>query len=250
MLIITADDFGSNRVATNNILACYKNRSITSVGAMVFMEDSERAAESVLGTEMDVGLHVNFTQRFSGCVSNHRLEEFQRKTSAYLLGNKYRPIIYNPILRNQFDYVYKSQCEEFELLYNQSPSHINGHHHMHLCANILFDSIIPYRTKVRRNVYFFPGEANGINRTYRRIIDAWLIRHYTCTDFFFSMIPVNQPQRLRFIVQMAKSSYIELMFHPEILDEYNYLLGEEYLSIIADAPLGNFTETAGIAQGR
>lgn len=242
MLIVNADDFGANRAATGNILKCYEYRRITSVGAMVFMEDSIRASEKAFGVGLDVGLHVNFTQRFSGRVPNYRLEEFQRKTLVYLLGSNYRQIFYNPLLRNQFDYVYKAQCEEFERLYNKPPSHINGHHHMHLCANILFDRIIPYGTKVRRNVYFFPEETNIFNRTYRRIIDAWLIRHYTCVDFLFSMIPVNQPERLRFIVQMAKSSNVELMFHPEINDEYNYLFGEEYLSIISGVPLGTYEE--------
>ena len=45
MLIINADDFGRSVAETNAALQCYTAGRITSVSAMVFMADSERAAE-------------------------------------------------------------------------------------------------------------------------------------------------------------------------------------------------------------
>jgi predicted glycoside hydrolase/deacetylase ChbG (UPF0249 family) len=45
MLIVNADDWGRNRDATDRSLECHRNGRITTVSAMVFMEDSERAAD-------------------------------------------------------------------------------------------------------------------------------------------------------------------------------------------------------------
>ena len=46
--------------------SCFKNRRVTSVSAMVFMIDSERAAEISLRNGIDTGLHLNFSQLFNG----------------------------------------------------------------------------------------------------------------------------------------------------------------------------------------
>jgi YdjC-like protein len=45
MLIINADDWGRSRAETDNALTCHDEGRITSASAMVYMEDSERAAE-------------------------------------------------------------------------------------------------------------------------------------------------------------------------------------------------------------
>ena len=65
MLIINADDWGRSVAETDAALRCYKGGRITSVSAMVFMEDSERAAELAKENELDVGLHLNFTDEFT-----------------------------------------------------------------------------------------------------------------------------------------------------------------------------------------
>ncbi|PYL02866.1 MAG: chitooligosaccharide deacetylase, partial [Verrucomicrobia bacterium] len=65
MLIINADDWGCSVAETDAALRCYKGGRITSVSAMVFMEDSERAAELAKENELDVGLHLNFTDKFT-----------------------------------------------------------------------------------------------------------------------------------------------------------------------------------------
>ena len=66
MLIINADDWGRSLVETDAVLRCYQEGRITSVSAMVFMEDSERAAELAKDNELDVVLHVNFAGVFTG----------------------------------------------------------------------------------------------------------------------------------------------------------------------------------------
>ena len=65
MLIINADDWGRSRAETNAALECYQHGRITSVSAMVFMNDSERAAEIAREHNLDAGLHLNFTDPFT-----------------------------------------------------------------------------------------------------------------------------------------------------------------------------------------
>jgi len=79
MLIINADDWGRSMAETDAALRCYKAGRITSVSAMVLMEDSHRAAELAKEHQLDVGLHLNFTDKFTRA----RLEIIMKKSSAF-----------------------------------------------------------------------------------------------------------------------------------------------------------------------
>ena len=68
---------------------------MSSVSAMVFMEDSGRAAEIALERGIDAGLHLNFTTPFSGPTSP-MLIEHQRRIGAYLLGHRLAQVIFHP----------------------------------------------------------------------------------------------------------------------------------------------------------
>src|SRR5579863_5715924 len=61
LLIINADDWGVNREATDRTLDCVLRKTVSSASAMVFMEDSERAAQLALEAGVDTGLHLNLT---------------------------------------------------------------------------------------------------------------------------------------------------------------------------------------------
>src|SRR5438105_5525667 len=187
MLIINADDWGRSVAETDAALGCYQEGRITSVSAMVFMEDSERAAELAKANGLDVGLHLNFAQPFTGGNYPSELGEHHARTIRYLMGNKYAQLVYNPFLRKAFAYSYQAQVDEFVRLFGKQPSHIDGHHHMHLCANILLSNMIPSHTKLRRNFSFWPGEKSMSNRTYRWLVDRWLARRYRLADYFFDL---------------------------------------------------------------
>ena len=96
MLIITADDYGKNRNTTDNILECFARERITSASAMVFMEDSERAASLALRNSLEVGLHLNFTLPFSASNIPPKLREHQNRLVSYLTKHKMFQVIYNP----------------------------------------------------------------------------------------------------------------------------------------------------------
>jgi len=242
MLIINADDWGQSRVETDAALSCYKKGRITSVSAMIFMKDSVRAAELAKETGIDVGLHLNLTQRFLGEVRSERLMEYHERIIRFLTFNKYAFLVYNPVLRNQFRYVYQAQFDEFLKLYGKPPSHIDGHHHQHLCANMLLDRIIPEGQKVRRNFYFWPREKNFVNRTYRRLVDLWLARSYRLTDFFFDISQCLQHDRLKQVTQLAKTAaIIEIMTHPANAVEYAYLMSDRFVEDLGILEKGTYS---------
>ena len=227
MIIVNADDWGRSRSETDAALLCYKAGRVTSVSAMVFMEDSGRAAQLAHESGIDVGLHLNLTQPFSG---QHvgRLRESHDRIVRFLTGSRYALLVYNPALRHEFRRVYEAQFEEFVRLYGKSPSHIDGHHHQHLCTNMLLDRIIPSGEKVRRNFHFWPGEKSVANRTYRRLVDWSLARRYRVVDFFFALSRCLQDDRLARIATLARAATVEVMAHPASAVEFACLMSESY----------------------
>lgn len=241
MLIINADDWGRNKRATENSLDCFNKKRITSVGAMVFMESCERAAELALESGVDVGLHLNLTDRFTGITDSSKLQNYLERISAYLKISKFAKIIYNPFLIKQYEYVFRSQWDEFIRLYHKEPSHINGHKHMHLCMNIILSGMIPKGSCIRRNHSFSPGERHVINRLYRFIIDSFLKINYKSTDYFFGISPIST-DRMKHIASLSLENNVELMVHPEIPGEYEYILSSEYHDLTHSLRKGSFMD--------
>jgi len=241
MIIINADDLGRNKISTDNSLICFKNNRITSASAMVFMADSQRAAELALENGLNTGLHLNFTLKFDGDSISSKLLERQQCIVSFLRRSKYRPIFYNPFLKRDFEYVYNAQYEDYVRLYNKIPSHIDGHHHMHLCTNMIIDRLISEGSKVRRSFTFSAGEKMFLNRFYRNIVDSLLKSRYTCTDLFFCFSQNQSTERLLYIVMLAKYQIVEVMVHPERKKEFECLMSNEYFNLISLVQTGNYS---------
>ena len=243
MLIINADDWGRSVVETDAALKCYRERRITSVSAMVLMQDSKRAARLAKDYELDdVGLHLNFSEEFTDKSCSETLKEHHGRIIRFLKRGKYAQLLYNPFLRRAFAYCYHAQVEEFMRLFEKSPSHIDGHHHMHLCANVLFSSMIPGGTKLRRNFSFWPGEKSTLNRTYRWLVDRWLARRYCLADYFFDLTQCIRGEKLDRVAALAKSSNVELMTHPIVNEEEEYLLSDEFKVILQRLSIGGYAQ--------
>ena len=239
-LIINADDFGRSAAETDAAYRCYAGGRVTSLSAMVFMEDSKRAAELAKENQLDVGLHLNFTEPFRGGDYPTELGEHHNRIIRYLRGNKYAQLVYNPFLRGAFACSYEAQSEEFARLYGKLPSHIDGHHHMHLCANILFSDLIPEGTKLRRNFSFWRGKKNIVNRTYRSLVDRWLARRYQLPDYFFDLTQSIQEKIVDRVAALAKSSSVELMTHPVVHSEAEYLMTDEFGELLQRLDIGSY----------
>ena len=227
MLIVNADDYGLNADTTDRILACFTRKRIHSASVMTFMADSERSADAAREARLPVGLHLNFDEELTGPTVPPRLRRYHRATAHYLGSRKWNQVLYNPFLRNAFDYVFQAQWDEFIRLYHEEPQRVDGHRHMHLCMNMLLSGKIPKGIKIRRNFTFYRGEKDPINRLYRRLVDRWLQSKFLCTDSFFPMKPIDLT-KLQRLVALSETSDIEIMVHPGCEKEYLFLLSPEW----------------------
>ena len=237
LLIVNADDWGRDDDTTERTLNCIGRGAVSSVSAMVFMKDSERAAAIARERGIDAGLHLNLTTPFSAPGTPARLIEHQQQISAYLRRFWISQVMFHPGLVPSFEYLVKSQIEEFRLLYGAQPERLDGHHHMHLCANVILGNLLPAGTLVRRNFSFDRGEKNWCNRAYRRIVDRMLARRHRLVDFFFSLPPLEPPDRLKRIFSFGRESAVEIETHPVNGDEYRFLERGEIFRWTDDVPI-------------
>ncbi len=242
MIIVNADDWGRSREETDVAGACYADGLITSATAMVFMADSTRAARIAHEIGIDVGLHLNFTQRFTGPVDDPRLLERHGRIVEYLTNYRYAGLIYNPRLRPDFENVFRAQYDEFIRLYGRKPSHIDGHHHQHLCANMILGRIIPAREKVRRSFHFWPGEKVLVNRAFRSVLNRHIARRHVVTDYFFALSQSLATPRLACIGDLAARCAVEIMTHPVAPKERAFLWSDDYRLFLALLKPGTYSD--------
>lgn len=239
MLIINADDWGRSLLETDRAYRCFQEGTVTSVSAMVFMDDSERAADLARTAGMDVGLHVNLTESWTKGRPSNLQAKFER-VRRFLKRSKYSQIFYQPMLRADFRAIFTAQLTEFRRLYGCEPSHVDGHQHMHLCTNMVFDKIVPLGQKVRRHFSFGPGEKNLLNRIYRATGDWSLSRSYKLTDYFFALSQSLNEATLARITQLATTSNVELMTHPINEAEFACLTSDSFRKLMGTIPKGTY----------
>ncbi len=240
MLIINADDWGRTKAATDCAASCFQKGRLTSTTAMVFMEDSSRAATLANELQIDVGLHINFSEEFTGRAIPADVREAQRALSRFLKASRFALLFYNPFLRRQFSLVYDAQAEEFVRLYGRVPSHLDGHQHMHLCSNSLVGHLLPRGAKVRRSFSFAGGEKSFVNRGYRALVDRHLAKRHQITDYFFALSQNMEEKRFERILRLASKTSVELMTHPEVRREFDFLTRDEFARAISEIPLGTY----------
>jgi chitin disaccharide deacetylase len=206
---------------------------------MVFMADSERAADLARQRGVDAGLHLNLTTLFSAPGVPSRLLHHQQRIVRFLTRNRIAQVFFHPGLASSFRYVVVAQLEEFRRLFGAEAARIDGHHHMHLCANVMLGGLLPAGTIARRSFSFQAGEKSAVNRLYRSATDRLLAKRHHLTDYFFSLAPVEPIERLRRIASLAQHAIVELETHPVNPDEYRFLMAGKVFRLIDDLELAH-----------
>jgi predicted glycoside hydrolase/deacetylase ChbG (UPF0249 family) len=199
---------------------------------MVFMDDSQRAAELSREYGVYAGLHLNLTSVFSAKDCSPVLREKQREIMERLRRHRFSRALFHPGLRRAFEYVVRSQLDEFQRLYGAPATRIDGHHHVHLSPNVMLAKLLPTGTTVRRNFSFRRGEKSAINRLYRSAVDRVLARRHVLADYFFSLAPLEPVTRLQEIFSLANRFSVEVETHPAIPEEYDFLTGSSMPDLI------------------
>jgi predicted glycoside hydrolase/deacetylase ChbG (UPF0249 family) len=228
VLIVNADDWGRTIAETDAALTCFSQRRVTSVTAMTFMADSVRAAGIARDNGIPAGLHLNFTEPFTAPGVNGSLLNEHRRLVKFLTLTRYSYVALNPLLRRSFRSVFQFQLDEFMRLYQQPPTHFDGHQHFHLCSSMLFAAPIPKGQRVRRTFSFTVGEKGLANWLYRRALDRWVVKRYRTTDYFFALSQRLTDTRLARVAQLAREASVELMTHPIVPEERSCLLSPDF----------------------
>lgn len=235
-LIINADDWGRDDRTSNRILECFQRRVLSSASGMVYMQDSERAASIATEQGLDIGLHLNLSVPFSAPEIPTRLATHHQRIREYLCAHRFSRVLYHPALANSFEYAVACQFEEFGRLYGGPPDRIDGHHHMHLSANVLLQGLLPSGLIVRRHFSYEPGEKIVRNSVFRLFSSTLLGRQYRVTDFFFSLPPFAPPLRIQRIFNFAHNFVVEVETHPLNPEEYQFLTEGSFLRWTNDCP--------------
>jgi predicted glycoside hydrolase/deacetylase ChbG (UPF0249 family) len=238
-LIINADDWGNDSETTDRIFDCIRHGTVSSASAMVFMADSQRAAELSVENQIDVGLHLNLTSPFTAPYLPNLLLHHHQRVMRFLRGSRFAKTVFHPELHRSFRYVVSAQLEEFRRLLGFEAERIDGHHHMHLCANVLFADLLPHGTVSRRNFSFQPGEKSAANRLFRKCVDHKLAKRHHISDYFFSLPPFEPAERLERIVGLAKRYVVEVETHPANPEEYRFLMDDSVFKLIGEVPVAS-----------
>ncbi|MGA2871247.1 MAG: hypothetical protein ABSF34_19055, partial [Verrucomicrobiota bacterium] len=71
-------------------------------------------------------------------------------------------------------------------------------------------------------------------------VDRRLARGHRLTDYFFALAQHPDLDRLGRVIQLAKEANVELMTHPAVQKEYDFLMGDEYGQAVAAVRMAGY----------
>lgn len=243
LLIVNADDWGYDGPTTRAIADCYRAGGLTSTTAMMFMAGSEEAA-SMAGDhpQLGIGLHLNLFEEYSGDAVPVATRDRQRRLLERFQLGRLRRWIYDPRIRGLVDRVVADQWERFEALYGRRPTHVDGHHHSHMAANVLLSRSLPRGTAIRTALSDGrpPGRLTGSVRELRRRL---VLSRYRTTDYFISIETVwpglsGSPSTE--VLDIARRTSVEVMVHPAFSHEYLPLQSPQWVEALRRLPTGTY----------
>jgi predicted glycoside hydrolase/deacetylase ChbG (UPF0249 family) len=241
LLVVNADDWGAEWATTDAILSCFQAGAISSTTAMMFMEDSQRAAALARSHGLPVGLHVNLTMTYTDLQPAPLAREHQARL-AELFATASRPhrSLHPTALHLVRDCV-EDQLQEFHRLYGGPPTHIDGHNHAHLSTNVLLSRALPRGIRLRRAQNWPRARTLG-GRLGSRVRDATLAGFRTVR--WFTSIRTVHPRfggrGLADLLELSRNESVEIMTHPGWDDELQLLLEPDWKRSLRPYPLASY----------
>ncbi|MBV9604677.1 MAG: ChbG/HpnK family deacetylase [Solirubrobacterales bacterium] len=245
LLIVNADDLGLDTNSTDAILSCFRAGSITSATGMVWMQDSDRAAEMARDAQLPTGIHLNLIEPFTAPDVPVRVAATQRRVVERLRTRDVRAQLYHPGWSADFEQCIADQLTRFHELYGRSPTHADGHQHMHLALNALFARALGPVGKCRRPVNRLPGDSPAHKRAARAALAAVVRARFLTTYRCFSvrsLHPALGGVDLDQSLARSQHASVELMVHPGYPDELRLLSAPEWPARLGAHRLGTFED--------
>ena len=245
LLIVNADDWGYEVEVTEAIERCFLAGGLTSTTAMVFMDGSADGAERARELpRLGIGLHLNFYEPYTAEDVPEDVRRRQAELVGYYRRSGRRRWIYDPTVSGRTARIIEDQLRRFAELYGRPPTHVDGHHHSHLAANVLLSRALPAGTKIR-NALTDVERMGALNRTLRKLRYRLFTRRLRTTDYFFSVLSVwpdlaGPVQRER--LELARSASVEIMVHPGFPHELLPLQSETWVNALHEFRTGTFAD--------
>jgi chitin disaccharide deacetylase len=233
LLIVNADDFGYDERSTDAAAECFARGGITSVSAMVYMRDSERAAAIAREAGVPVGLHLNLSEPYTGSDVAEGARRRQARLAERFSGRwlRVRRWVYDPMIRRDVDGCIGEQLERFQALYGAAPSHVDGHKHVQVSPNVLLSRAVRPGTRMRTALQLDATLLRPGRAARRRLME----KRFTSTDWCFDFAERERA------LQLARESTVELVVHPALRD-YAALMSNDWARALERVSLGSFAD--------
>lgn len=250
LLIVNADDWGGERRSTEAIHEAFRAGRVTSTTAMVYMEDSGRAAGIARQGNLPVGLHLNLTQPFTDPEVPEPVRERQRRVAAAFLGrgrdghpgtSRLLRWLYDPRLARAVGDVLRDQLERFEALYGSPPTHFDGHNYVDTTPNVFLSRALPRGAKMRNSLDRYPLDT-GPGAMAREARQRLRRRRFHSTRYVLHITELELPDDPR--LALAEKSSVEVICHPDHAAEMERLMSAEWAACLARLRIGSFADLA------
>lgn len=252
LLVVNADDWGGGEATTDAIQSTFEAGRITSASAMVYMPDSERAAEIAKRVGLPVGLHLNLSEPYSGAGVPVTLRDRQWRIAERCAARgpdghpgitRMRKWLYDPRVSAEVDRAIADQIERFTVLYGRAPTHFDGHNHVDVCPNVFRSSSIPTGGILRGSLGLFPVERSpaGLLRSARHTLRPKRLRSTRYVLHIAELsLPDSGPADPR--LHLADQSSVEVMGHPDDPHELATLMSPAWERVLGEHRLGSFAD--------
>jgi predicted glycoside hydrolase/deacetylase ChbG (UPF0249 family) len=246
LLIVNADDWGGHEWATDRIAECFAAGRITSASAMVYMEDSDRAAALARKRRLPRGLHLNVTQELSDPAAPAAIAQRQALVATRFWGAGRRTrLSFDPRLAPPVKRCVEDQLLRFFELYGHAPDHLDGHNHAHLSPTVLLG--VPRTLPVRGAQSPTPGEERTLGALLRAVRRRAIAMRHGTTDFCFDierLHPALGGSRLDAALALCLKHTVELVVHPDRGAQFELLMSDEWAQLLEGRPLGSWRDLA------
>lgn len=121
MVALCADDFGIDAQVDHAIVDLAMKGRLTGASVLVDAPITQQAAEQLLQSDVDIGLHLNFTERFG------QMPEDAVMPLRGLILRAYS----GQISRQWAAQTIERQLDRFEAVFHRPPDYVDGHLHVH-----------------------------------------------------------------------------------------------------------------------
>jgi len=243
MLIVNADDFGGNPLASDRTVALFRRGALTSASGMVWMADSRRAARLANEVDLPIGLHLNLTQPIEaeGEPSAGARDRHRRALSRLGANGGLGPLP-TPALRRLLRDCIWDQLEAFQRLYGRSPTHLDGHQHVHLRPAVI--AALPKHLPVRGG--FVIGEGAGPRKVAAMLRARYLAACHGGPRYLLpcELLLSSSPAQLERQLALARTDVVEVMVHPDRDPNWSFLQSARWLETISRLPRGSYRDLA------